>query len=222
MSKVLVTGSEGFIGGHLVKMLQRLGWTSPPVELVQIDLRTPRRSRDIRYHNKLDDVRLVYHLAAVSDARSEDVYEMMDVNVAGTARLAKMYGPKMIFISSRMARLENSPYAVSKRAAEAACHLYGSTIVRLPNVFGAGGHSVVDVFRKHAIDGTVATINGDGEQLREYISVERALDEIVAAAPSCEPLNVSGMRMTVNDVAAFFNVKAVHGPSLPFDPSIGI
>jgi UDP-glucose 4-epimerase len=75
-----------------------------------------------------------------------------------------------------------APYGISKHTVEHYLHLYGlhynlkSTILRYPNVYGPrqdpkGEAGVIAIFIGQMLEGTVPTIFGDGEQLRDYVYV---------------------------------------------------
>jgi UDP-glucose 4-epimerase len=92
---VLVTGSNGFIGQHLVQALDDAGWTTPKA------LRTPTgRPNEVRidsisaktdWQAALDGVEAVVHLAArvhhPNEEHALDLYQT--ANVEGTLHLAR-------------------------------------------------------------------------------------------------------------------------------------
>ncbi|AZN39571.1 NAD-dependent epimerase/dehydratase family protein [Paenibacillus albus] len=88
-----------------------------------------------------------------------------------------------------------SPYGISKHVGEEYClkwnELYGlDTIVfRFSNVYGprqahTGEGGVVSVFMENALAGRALTVNGDGEQTRDFIYVEDVADAIYRASYS--------------------------------------
>ncbi|OGN27841.1 MAG: hypothetical protein A2941_00635 [Candidatus Yanofskybacteria bacterium RIFCSPLOWO2_01_FULL_49_17] len=104
--QILITGSKGFIGRHLVRHLTGH----------QITELAKRLEDDIEQYFKNQEV--VIHLAAKrSKHTSEEIYE---VNVRGTERVAQLclkYGCKFINISSTDIH-NDSPYGRSKAQAE--------------------------------------------------------------------------------------------------------
>ena len=134
--RVLITGSNGFIGQNLVVRLGELDG----YEVIAFD-------KD----NSLDDLResvgqadAIVHLAGVN--RPKDPKEFAEGNVDLTARLCEIIaetGRRMPLVvsSSIQADLAN-PYGESKRGAELACEALAEktgnpvTIYRLPGVFG--------------------------------------------------------------------------------------
>src|SRR5690606_19552491 len=101
----LVTGATGFVGSHLTEALVRRGWrvrcltrrTSSTgwlpldhVELVQADVGDPSPDTRSALASAMRGVDVVFHLAAVTSAATDDEY--FRVNVDGTRRMATMMG----------------------------------------------------------------------------------------------------------------------------------
>lgn len=214
--KVLVTGSHGFIGRHLVDALKKLDYTIEEVDFVHPE--TPRNMHGLQQDETLD---WVFHLGAHTDAQDADANTVAMTNVVATACLAQLFGPRLILASSLMASLENSPYAISKSAAEKFTLLYGGKVVRLPNVYGPGGHSVIDKFAACTKLGT-APVRGDGRQLREYIYVDAAVQAFITATlTDVGMITIRGMQMTVMDVVNMMHLKPKFSPKGRFDPDVG-
>ena len=133
--KVLVTGSDGFIGKNLLVKL-----AENSIEFVCF---TRRQSTD-ELANLLKDIDLVFHLAGVN--RPSDPVEFKKQNYYLTSALCDAIHKtgrsiSVVFASSIQANLDNA-YGVSKKLAEEALiRLNDSTkasvyFYRLPNVFG--------------------------------------------------------------------------------------
>ena len=220
--RALVTGGAGFIGGHLVEKLVERDWdvmvfdsferasletlkTLPSeAELRRIDVRDLKSMK--RY---VDDVDVIFHLAALTDVVESEVKkdEYWNVNVMGTEnvlKIAKDVSAKLVFTSSAavygelsdVAREDLKPnpisfYGVTKLEGEKLCmryhEEYGTDIVvfRLFNVFGErakGG--VVKIFLERAREGKPLIIYGDGEAVRDFIYVGDVVDALIKAALS--------------------------------------
>jgi UDP-glucose 4-epimerase len=199
---VLVTGHRGFVGGHLCK---RLG------EVVGIDLKD---GADILTAD-LPEVDRVYHLAANTDAQSPDVAADARVNIMGTLRLLERYGDRVVFASSSMVAYPVTPYGISKLAAEKYCRMYGAAVVRFCNLFGDGGHSVIDRFRAGC-----GTIRGDGNQLRTYAPVEDAVEALLSVKPG-EVRVLAGADISVRIVAAMYPGDHPKETASPLDMADG-
>ena len=110
--RVLVTGSDGFVGRNLCVRLREL----PHFEVICID----RASSESDLSNGLSNCDFVFHLAGVN--RPPEPSEFMVGNRDLTARLARILAPRggsipIVFSSSAQADRDN-PYGLSKRAAE--------------------------------------------------------------------------------------------------------
>lgn len=190
MPRILVTGASGTVGSALVRALVSDGWTvralvhSQPV--VGADETAPGDvATGAGLEAALDGAATVIHLAAATHARRPRVYE--DVNVRGTANLvaaAERAGlRRFVHVSTRAASVHGGAYSRSKAEAEAI--VVGSAvpyvIVRLPEVYGAGGSEGVDAVIAHARSGKPILVVGAGLHEVCPISVEDAVAALVAA-----------------------------------------
>ena len=137
-----------------------------------------------------------------------------------------------------MPALPLSPYAVAKLAGEHYCKvfslIYGfeTVVLRYFNIFGPRQDptyqysAVIPLFITEALKGGAPTIDGDGEQPRDFTYVENAIQANLlactadAAAVSGEVFNVGcGERISVNRLweaiqkATDAEVESVNGPS---------
>lgn len=204
LMQALVTGSEGFVGRHLCRALASRG-----VDVVGFDIKS---GKDI-LQDELPDVDRVYHLAARTDAQNHEAWSDAEVNIMGTLRLLMKYRSSLVFASSSMVNYPSSPYAISKRAGEQYAKLYGAAVVRFCNIFGHGGHSVIDKFR----EADVLTINGSGTQLRTYAPIDDAINALLTIKPG-ELQILRGRDLTVCEIAKMFPGKrVVAGPKSELD-----
>ena len=128
-----------------------------------------------------------------------------------------------------------SPYGVSKVSAERYLEVWadltgGRAIsLRLANVYGPrqnphGEAGVVAIFTHRLLGGEPCTINGDGEQTRDYVYVDDVAEAAVRALGS-EAVGVfniaTGLETTVNELyrrlarLAQIDRAPVHGPAKP-------
>lgn len=200
-SRVLVTGSHGFIGSHLCSYLKEQGHS-----VTEVDIANPIVSLDIRNTTamaplvQLNDV--IVHLAGISNIPEceYNTVKAFDTNVSGTLNLlelANKYGKKMIFASSASVyppingRVNesiipnpSSAYALSKFHCENLLYYYfnrsGTLTIplRFFNVYGPnqkvnnGYSAVIPTFIKAALKGEKIVIHGDGKQTRDFIHVK--------------------------------------------------
>ena len=120
-----------------------------------------------------------------------------------------------------------SPYGCAKLAVEhymnyfRAVHGLRAVALRYANVYGPrqnskGEAGVVAIFIDKKLRGETATINGDGEQTRDFVYVGDVVAANLAVTDSSDPgpFNVgTGIETSVNELASLLGVKAVHGPS---------
>ena len=142
----------------------------------------------------------VINLAARAGVRYSlvDPYVYLHTNARGTLALlecCRRFGVKKFLLASTsslyagspMPFVEDlpvneplSPYAASKKAAEAMCYsyhyLYGIdvTVTRYFTVYGPAGRPDMSIFRfiKYVDEGTTLTIYGDGSQSRDFTYVD--------------------------------------------------
>lgn len=184
--KILVTGSRGFIGSKLKKRLEELGH-----EVID------------RVYTKIDGIDLVYHLAAKTDVQAsfKDPLDDARANILLTLEVLKNYPDvRIIYPASACEIEEKSPYGISKRAAakyiESLAKDY--VILLLSNVWGDGGHGVINIFQK----ADVCTIYGDGQQTRTITHVDDIVEAFIHAMKVPKgKYSVGGEVISVNEIA---------------------
>jgi UDP-2-acetamido-2,6-beta-L-arabino-hexul-4-ose reductase len=150
MKRVLVTGSQGFMGRHLVQRLQGRG------DLTVLEFERTDSPAALGEMARRAD--LVYHLAGVNRPPDEGDFDRVNRGLTLALIRAVEAAPRripIVFSSSIQAVLKN-PYGISKRRAERALIRYGLRhrvpvyLFRLPNTFGGGArpdyNSVVATF----------------------------------------------------------------------------
>ena len=158
--RILVTGSSGFVGRNLVEELKRYGanvTTLTDSEGHRIDVKDWQKIKEI------DDIDMVYHLAAVTYVpfSFENPREVYEVNVLGTLNILELcrlrdiekivflssyvYGhPRYLPIDEEHPLQPTNPYARSKILGEELCRAYNidfginCIILRPFNIYGVG------------------------------------------------------------------------------------
>jgi UDP-glucose 4-epimerase len=179
--RVLVTGSSGYIGREVCRVLSGLGDEVIPYDRVigmELDDRETREAA-------LSRVDRVIHLAAYTDV-AESVLEPLKYfrnNVGNTLNLLE-WGP-ITFVSSCAAVDPVNPYGESKALAETVLKYTGSSILRLFNVYGLGGRGLVAKVLEAAGSGRPVDVYGtdyetpDGTCIRDYVHVSDVAQAIV-------------------------------------------
>lgn len=167
--KVLVTGSNGFIGKNLVLRLREQG----------LDVLTYTRSNSVEeLHSLISESNVIIHLAGENRPSSTEAFDLVNVGltqkICDCLRLSKKTVP-FIIASSIQAELNNA-YGISKYAAEAVvselCEDNGNpvAIYRLPGVFGKwckpNYNSVVATFCFNKVHNLPVQINDASTSIR--------------------------------------------------------
>jgi len=134
--KILITGSEGFVGRNLRACLKQ----NQEFQIYNIDI----HNTEIDLVDSLNQADLIYHLAGVNRPKKDN--EFWEGNVEFTQQICEYLiqnhlNPKIVFSSSIQAELDN-PYGKSKKAAEQVIKKYvektgaDCVVYRLKNLFG--------------------------------------------------------------------------------------
>lgn len=203
--RVLVTGSSGFVGRHVVAAHRAAGNDVVGFDRVEVahGAPTPTVVGDVRDVDALaaalEGCDAVYHLAAVADlgAAAADPHVAAQVNVAGTSaalEACRRTGvDRFVHASTVYVQAEaGSVYRTTKRAAESlvldCTELWGlrTTILRFGSLYGPGADPDNAIRRVISMALADRRIDfwGDGTEVREYIHVAdaarlavRALDD---------------------------------------------
>ena len=200
MSKILITGSSGFIGQHLIMALSKLNLIFYDFDIINGDVAD---EKTWAVYPKAD---IVVHLAAKSFVPNSwnQPGDYIHCNVMGTTNAlnyCKNHGAKLIFLSSYLygnpdilpiaesAKLESTnPYALSKRIAEEICQFYyekfglDAIIFRPFNVYGPGqpeNFLIPEIINQVRNDNKI--ILKDLEPKRDYVYIGDLINAIVKA-----------------------------------------
>jgi UDP-glucose 4-epimerase len=235
--KILVTGSEGYIGQHLCSLLEKQDVDLYKLDkyfehrgpyMFEVDLRKPQ---DIRKCGVMDhEFDAIIHLAALVRVGESVEYPTAyyNTNINGTHWLRNLVPhSKFIFASTGAAEGMASPYAISKKVTEDMLieQEPECTIFRFYNVTGSEGFPATNpdgLFYNlvQSIETGKLTIYGndydtkDGTAVREYIHVMdvcRALIEAIdnPSTNRIENLAYNDTRTVKEIVQTFLKVNQV-------------
>jgi UDP-glucose 4-epimerase len=231
MKKILITGSSGYIGSHLVKMLMN----SMKYEVHCLDIVDPQTTAHRYYRCDInrqfgleEEFDCVIHLAAlVNVGESERIpIQYYITNVNGTMNIVnKVKTKNFIFASTGAAEGCASAYGISKRAAEDVVKEYFTThkptpytIFRFYNVIGSDGFDPTNpdglmYNLMKARDTKEFTIFGndhstsDGTCVRDYVHVNEiceALKEAIEKPSNSVECLGHGVGYTVKEIVSLF------------------
>lgn len=210
----MVTGSAGYIGSNLCKKLIQSGYN-----IVQIDkvYGSDILKTDLRQYT----VDCVVHLAAISSIGEcqDNKEQAIRDNVLATVKVseyAKTYDIPVIFASSQAIKSpDSSVYAMTKFIGEEGLkHSNEYSILRFANVFGGDNFidektSVIAKFIRAYDAFTPLTINGTGEQTRDFVHVDDICKAIIYSIESEYTKMIcdvgTGIENSILDVAKMFN-----------------
>ncbi|MBI4283995.1 MAG: NAD-dependent epimerase/dehydratase family protein [Chloroflexi bacterium] len=183
--RVLVTGSEGFVGKPTIKILEaKGGYKVIPFDFkLGKTLTTPSHLKALEYD-------AVIHLAAVSSTpwAESNPDAAFSTNIYGTYNLLLDSLDKKVsrFVYASSSRILSptlsNPYIISKLLQEQVTGLFSKELsivgLRYASIYGPEGfarkHSmnVLNQIIKAALDNTTVRIFGDGSQTRDFVFVD--------------------------------------------------
>lgn len=212
--RILITGSNGFIGSSLKAKLVNLGAT-----VSTLDLSEGQDITDLSLLKKIikKEFNIIFHLAGFSGSKesNEERFKSFQINTMATVNLMELiveFSPdtKIILSSSRLEygkpsyipvdekhnTKPTSAYGLSKLIATLMAQVLGNTknlkfiVFRTSNVYGPheekrfSGYNLINHFIDQAKRGKNLLIFGKGDQLRDYIYIDDLVQAFVMAAES--------------------------------------
>ena len=195
--KVLITGSSGFLGSHVVEAFVAIGY-----DVIEFDIVPSKNSLiskkfvgDLLDKELLEDAiqgcDIVFHFGGMADIAecNQRPNEAVAANVLGTINLLSVCAnnrvEKFFFASSIYVYSENGGiYRATKQCCEVLIDEFSTqygfeyTNLRFGSLFGPGAtldNSIYKMIHEALYKGKI-TRDGDGEEVREYIYVKDAAE----------------------------------------------
>lgn len=227
MKTILLTGSEGYIAKNFKQQYK------DKFNFINVDKKTGTEILGIDIPRRVD---YIVHLAAISGiaACEKDKEQTIMDNVTSTLHLIRyssILGIPIVFASSQGAKEPDNLYSITKRICEIEAHCYRNiNVLRFANVYGGVDYlktktSVVSQFLNAALDSKPLIINGDGNQMRDFIHIDdvsraiyESLDKRLVA-----PIDVgTGYGTSISLLANMISTNIIYGQnrSIGVDSSI--
>ena len=223
--RILVTGSGGFVGKHLVGELRK-----QRLEVMGIDIQSGIDIRNWDQVKNIEGIDIVYHLAAMMYVPFswKNPYIVYEVNVLGTLNILEycrihdvkkivfassyLYGnPKYLPIDEKQPIALINPYARSKKIAEDLCQGYSEDfglnciILRFFNIYGPGQNEsfLIPTIIKQLKKGNIEL--DDPKPKRDFLYIKDAVEAYVNAGEyndsNFEIFNIgSGVSYSVDEI----------------------
>ena len=236
--KVLVTGGAGFVGSNLC---ERLTNSHEVYSLDNYSIGSTENHIDgVEYINGdivdieniiKNDFDICYHLAGLSRIQPSfnNPFDTFRSNTLGTQKVldwCRKNNSKLIYSgsSSKHHNPYQSPYALYKYLGEELCKMYKEVydmkieIARFYNVYGpkeivdGDWAAVIGIWRRQIRDNKPLTIEGDGEQRRDFTHVYDIVDGLIKISnyngshKDAWELG-SGKNYSIKEVAEMFRIK---------------
>jgi UDP-glucose 4-epimerase len=198
--KIIIFGSSGFLGSHLVNALYQNN------DVIQFDINPPELEYEGTIFLKgsildkalvqkaIKDVDIVYHFAAMTDIDyvNNNPAEAIEINIAGTSNILdaciKQKVERFVFSSSVYVYSKyGGTYKFTKQANELLIKDYDKmhdlnyTIIQLGSVFGPGAKQS-NLINRFIYEGYVKNKLehfGTGDEIRKYIFIYDVVDALI-------------------------------------------
>ena len=232
MKKILILGSSGQIGKHLVEFLKNKNYYVDEFDIEISNDHDMRVYNNSVLKNSIKQADFVFFLAFDVGGskylnKYQDTYTFINNNVnimSNTFNYLSKYNKPFIFASSQMSNMLYSNYGILKALGESYTKSINGRIIKLWNVYGYESnpekyHAISDFIIKAKDTGIINMIS-DGEEERDLLYVDdccEALEMIMNNYEIFSPdtnihiasFNSIKIRHVANIVANNFNAKVV-------------
>jgi len=184
MTKILVTGSKGFIGQNLIQKLKQ------NAENIILEFTRENTLQELEKLVLLSD--FIYHIAGEVRPKSSDA-EFKSSNITLTQDIINILRQNnkktsILLVSSIHAQLQKNEYGKTKRESELLVENYAQEsnakcfIYRLPHVFGEGCkpnyNSVISTWIYNTINGLEVNVFDNSIKMH-YVYIQDLIDEFI-------------------------------------------
>lgn len=184
----VITGGEGFIGKALANHLRQRG-----AYVISIDRKCGIEAGDFFMNNPLDDVDVVFHLAAQTSVFNTNKSDIMHDNLEVfkiVCDVCAARNVKLVYASSSTANEGNttSLYGISKQFNEqyAACYNPKATGVRFHNVYGPEPRQGTLLW--YLLNNEHVSLYNNGQNVRHFTYIDDIVESLIFAAGTSHQL----------------------------------
>jgi len=224
---MIITGSEGYIGSHLIELFKESKFPYTGLDRKSgLDILSEEGRRNFEALAKTAET--VIHLAARPriPASWTNTADYIRDNIELTEYVARICAENkchLIFASSSSVYGNGdgplNPYSWTKLAAEDIIKIYGDTlglhytIARIFTTYGNNGPLVIDKWISQANNGEPITLRGTGNQRRDFVHVEDVAYALAKAAIAT-PCNIvmdigTGQNYSLNELVGLFDCEII-------------
>lgn len=194
--KILITGSTGFIGQHVIRAMKAAGYIVTGISFDQLDLCQAQKVASFFQRKDFD---IIIHLAArvpKTDSEAEQRLALQE-NISSTLNVLEEFrkskAEKFIYTSGiSVIAQRNSLYVLSKYFGEILCQYYQEkfhkkiTILRISAPYGPGQatNNVIPIFIEKALKNQDIPIFGTGKRSQDFIYIDDVARAFLAAVKS--------------------------------------
>ena len=219
MKNILVLGSAGQIGSHLVNFLKKKNYN-----VSEFDIETNKKE-DLRLHNnsflkkKIAEADYVFFLAFdVGGSRYlqkyQESYQFIKNNLdlmSKTFELLKKYNKKFLFASSQMSNMNYSNYGILKLIGEKISKTTNGLVVKFWNVYGlekdiSKSHVITD-FILMAIKNKKIKMLTNGKESRDFLYADDCCEGLEIAMKKHTQFIKQGISI---DIASGKEIKIIN------------
>ena len=184
IKKILILGSEGQIGNHLVYYLKKRGFFTYGFDILNNKKQDLRIHKNIILKNLIKKSDFIFFLAFdVGGSKYLKLYQDTSAFISNnllimenTFSLIKKYKKKFIFASSQMSNMGYSNYGLLKRIGENYTKVLNGITVKFWNVYGiekdlSKSHVITDFILNGLKSDTVKMLT-NGKEEREFLYAE--------------------------------------------------